>query len=45
MRVYGKEVHVSIGDPISVERQNGCDSVEALTALLRDATYSLRNNK
>ena len=38
-----KEVHISIGDPISVEEQmahNG--SLEALTACLREKTYSLR---
>ncbi len=38
-----KEVHISIGDPISVEEQmahNG--SLEELTAFLREKTYSLR---
>lgn len=42
MRVYGKEVHVSIGDPISVERQNQCKTVEELSDLLRGETYALK---
>ena len=42
-RTAHKEVHISIGDPISVEEQmahNG--SLEELTAFLREKTYSLR---
>ena len=42
MRAYGREIHVSIGDPISVERQNRCESVEALSDLLRGETYALK---
>ena len=42
IRAYGREVHVSIGEPISVERQNECESVEALSALLRGETYALK---
>lgn len=42
---YGREVHVSIGEPISVERQNECQSVEDLSALLRTATYDLKKIK
>ncbi len=42
MKTYGKEVHVSIGSPISVERQNECGSVEALGEMLRAETYKLK---
>ena len=45
MRAYGREVHVSIGDPISVERQNQCATIEELSALLRGATYDLKKIK
>lgn len=41
----GKTIHVSIGEPVSVERQNECGSEEELGRLLRNATYSLRNKK
>lgn len=41
IRAYGREVHVSIGEPISVERQNGCETIEALSNLLRGETYAL----
>lgn len=44
-RKYGKEVHVSIGNPISVEAQNRCESVEALGEFLRGETYKLKNIK
>lgn len=44
-RKYGTEVHVSIGDPISVERQNRCESVEALGEFLRAETYKLQSIK
>lgn len=45
MKTYGKEVHVSIGSPISVERQNECGSVEALGEMLRAETYKLKSIK
>jgi hypothetical protein len=45
MRAYGREVHVSIGDPISVERQNRCETIEALSDLLRGETYALKSIK
>lgn len=45
MRAYGRKVHVSIGDPISVERQNQCATIEELSALLRGATYDLKKIK
>ncbi|MEZ3551379.1 MAG: lysophospholipid acyltransferase family protein [Muribaculaceae bacterium] len=45
MRAYGREVRVSIGDPISVERQDRCATVEALSDLLRGATYALKSLK
>lgn len=44
-RRQGKEIHVSIGEPISVERQQACGSVEELSALLRSETYALRSLK
>lgn len=45
MHSYGKEVRVSIGEPISVERQNECKDLEELGEYLRTATYSLRDKK
>lgn len=44
-RMRGKEVHVSIGDPISVEEQNRCETVEALGDFLRGETYKLKSIK
>ena len=44
-RRRGKEIHVSIGEPISVERQQACGSIEELSALLRGETYALRSRK
>lgn len=44
-RRRGKSMHVSIGEPISVEAQNACASVEELGALLRSSTYALRDRK
>ena len=44
-RKYGADVHISIGDPISVERQSRCESVEALTELLRGETLALKSIK
>ncbi len=41
----GKEVHISIGDPISVEEQNRCKSLDALGQFLRAETYKLRSIK
>lgn len=43
MKTYGKEVHVSVGEPISVERQNECATVEDLGAFLRGETYKLKS--
>lgn len=42
MLSYGKEVHVSIGQPISVERQNECKDLDALGKFLREETYRLK---
>ena len=44
-RKYGSEVHITVGDPISVERQERCETVEALTELLRGETLSLKSVK
>ncbi len=44
-RRQGKEMHVSIGEPISVERQAACKTTEELGALLRGETYALRSRK
>lgn len=41
----GKEVHVSVGDPISVEAQRQCSSLDELGAMLREKTYSLSHIK
>lgn len=41
-RKCGKEIHVSIGEPISPEEQAKFDSPEALGAFLRERTYALR---
>ena len=41
----GREVHISVGQPISVEEQNRCDSLEALGDFLRGETYKLRSIK
>lgn len=43
MRAYGRKVRVSIGEPVSVERQKKCASVEALSELLRFETYNLKH--
>ncbi len=43
-RARNKEVHVSIGTPISVEEQNRYNSLESLGAFLRAETYKLRDN-
>lgn len=44
-RTIGKEKHVSIGEVITPEQQAECSSVEELSAMLRNATYSLRSRK
>lgn len=41
----GKEVHLTIGEPVSVEEQQSCKSVEELRAMLRERTYSLSREK
>ena len=38
-------MHVSVGEPISVEKQSEFDSPEALGAYLREQTYALRSRK
>lgn len=38
-------VHVSIGEPISVERQAECADMEQLGKLLRESTYNLEHKK
>lgn len=42
---YGKEIHVSIGEPISVEEQNSHETLEDLGDFLRRKTYELREKK
>lgn len=41
----GREVHVSVGNPVSVEEQQACGSVEALGRMLRQRTYGLSDIK
>ena len=41
----GKTIRVSIGEPISPQQQKQCSSMEELSSLLRNATYSLRNER
>lgn len=41
----GREVHVSVGNPVSVEEQQACGSVEALGRMLRQRTYELSGIK
>lgn len=43
MTKYGRTVHISIGEPVSVETQNRCASVEELGEMLRAETYKLRD--
>lgn len=45
MLTYGKEVHVSIGEPISPEEQSKYPSLEELGRFLREKTYALRSIK
>ncbi len=42
-RKNGKEIHVSVGNPISVADQARFDTAEALGAYLREKTYELRD--
>lgn len=42
-RKIGSEMHVSVGEPISVEKQREFDSPEALGVYLREKTYELRD--
>lgn len=42
-RKNGKEIHVSVGEPISVEEQSRFATAEALGAYLREKTYELRD--
>lgn len=41
----GREVHISVGDPISVEDQNRHTTLDALGEFLRGETYKLRSLK
>lgn len=41
----GKEVHVSVGEPIMPEEQAACGSIEELGRLLRERTYELEKIK
>lgn len=45
MHTYGKEVHVSIGEPISPEEQSKYKSLEELGQFLRERTYALKSIK
>lgn len=45
MRTYGKEIHVSIGEPISVEKQNEYKDLDSLGEFLRSETYKLKKIK
>ncbi len=41
----GKEMHISVGDPISVNKQKEFADPESLGAYLRQQTYALRDRK
>ena len=41
----GKEIHVSIGEPISVDEQQACGSQQELGTLLRTRTYDMEKIK
>ena len=41
--MVGKPVHVSVGEPITVEQQLGYKTVEELGQFLREKTYQLRD--
>ena len=44
-RKNGKELHISIGNPITVEEQKAhSSSLDELGAFLREKTYALRDN-
>lgn len=38
-------IHLSVGEPITVEEQKACADVDALGALLRERTYQLAKIK
>lgn len=40
-----KKIHVSVGDPITPERQKECANLEELGRLLRESTYKLEKRK
>lgn len=44
-RMTGKEIHISIGDPISVEEQDRYETAEDLGEFLRKETYKLKSFK
>lgn len=44
-RKRGKEIHISVGNPISVETQETFADADALGAYLREQTYNLRKLK
>lgn len=41
----GKEIRLTVGEPITVEEQNACTSLDELGALLRNRTYSLEHER
>lgn len=44
-RKVGKTIHLSVGEPISVEEQAKCTDAESLGRMLRERTYALRSLK
>ena len=44
-RMRGRMIHLSVGEPITVEEQKACADVDALGALLRERTYQLAKIK
>jgi putative hemolysin len=44
-RRRGKSIHMSIGEPITVDEQTACPDMEALGKLLRERTYALEKIK
>lgn len=44
-RRRGKELHISVGEPITPDKQKEFDSIEALGQFLRQQTYELKKNK
>lgn len=44
-RMRGRMIHLSVGEPITVEEQKACADVDALGTLLRERTYQLAKIK